>query len=81
MSDSTEAQIVQPTLFDELPDQAPPLYLYADEHVLEHCFPCAGRGGSRVLMLGEHCWIDCTECNGSGRRLVRRECQDAEIIE
>lgn len=63
-------------LFQDLPISTPPLYLYADKHVLEPCLRCDGTGkeANRIpyyVSDREALWDPtCRGCNGAGKRLV-----------
>lgn len=63
-------------LFCDLPDASPPLYLYADRHVLEPCQRCDGTGkeANRIphwVADRDLLWDPtCRGCNGEGARIV-----------
>ncbi len=63
-------------LFSDLPISTPPLYLYADKHVLEPCLRCDGTGkeANRIpyyVSNRDLLWDPtCRGCKGAARRLV-----------
>jgi hypothetical protein len=66
----------EPLLFPELPEAVAPLYLYADEHMLEPCWRCDGTGKERPPEWWSRARVElywdptCRKCAGAGARLV-----------
>lgn len=74
--DGERVDASEPALFPNLPTATPPLYLYADKHVLEPCLRCAGTGkeANRIphyVSDRDLLWDPtCRGCKGVGKRLV-----------